>query len=79
MKVGNVDALYLANRSDDILQQTRGGVQGTDHDPHHHVDAPPLPLLYGVIEGEERHPWVSTVWPPDLGSSLGVRVTANLD
>ena len=75
MKVGNVNALYLTNWSDNILQRTQHGGQGVDRDPHLRMDA----LLCGGSEGEEHLPWVLTVGPPDLGSSLGVRVTANPD
>jgi hypothetical protein len=39
-----------------------------NHRLNTHVDAPPFPLLCGVIEGEERRLQVPQVNPPDLGS-----------
>ena len=70
---------YLANRHDDVLQRVQRGGQGVDRDPDPRVNVPPPPLLYGVIEGKERRPRVPPVEPPDLGSSLGVWVAADLD
>ena len=50
-----------------------------DHGPHLCMDAPPLPLLHGIVKDEERRPRVPTVGPLDLGSSLGVRVVVDLN
>jgi hypothetical protein len=41
------------------------------------VDAPPFLLLHSIIKGEEHCPLVLSISPPDLGSSLLMRVTAH--
>jgi len=79
MKVGDIDMTYLADQRDDVLQRVQRGGQGVEHDLDTGLNVPPLPLLCGIIKGEEHRPRVSLVGPLDLGSSAGMVVTIDLD
>lgn len=47
---------YLANQGDDVAQQAQRGGQGVNRGSNLHVDAPPSPLLRGVVESKKHRP-----------------------
>jgi hypothetical protein len=62
---GSVDMSYLANRVDDITQRPQRHIQGACHKLDPGPDLLLVLLLHSVIEGEERHPRVPLINPPE--------------
>jgi hypothetical protein len=69
------DTWYLASWGDNITQYAHCVVQGPKRGRDPHVDAFPLHLLYGIIEGEECQCRVPPIRPPEQGASPCLQVT----
>jgi hypothetical protein len=65
IKMRSTDMSYLANRVDDITQRPQRRIQGACHELDPGPDLLLVLLLRSVIEGEECHPRVPLISPPE--------------